>query len=98
MKSVNGSGEGGRFLDVCVSATCGVPSNKNATGDLQDVGDLLQPARPHTVRALLVFLHLLERKVEFISQIGLAHIQHDSAHSRLTTCLLMGLEDFFAII
>jgi hypothetical protein len=32
VKSVNGSDEGDRFLDVCAAGTCGTPSNKNATG------------------------------------------------------------------
>ena len=48
---------------------------------LQNVGDLLQPARSDAVSALLVFLHLLEREAERIAQFSLAHCKHHAAHA-----------------
>ncbi len=41
--------------------------------DLQDEGDLLQPARADAVRALLVFLNLLKRQASAFAEIRLAH-------------------------
>jgi hypothetical protein len=49
--------------------------------NLQNVGDLLQPARSDAVSALLVFLHLLEREAERIAQFSLAHCKHHAAHA-----------------
>jgi hypothetical protein len=48
---------------------------------LQNVGDLLQPARPDAVRAFLVFLDLLEGKTECVAQLLLAHCEHHAAHA-----------------
>ena len=54
---------------------------------------------PMRLVPLLVFLHLLERKAEFISQIGLAHVQHDSAHSHpIADVFIDGVGGFFSII
>src|SRR5262249_41304233 len=44
------------------------------------MGDVLQAARPHTVRSLLVFLHLLERDTEPVAECRLAHSEHHPAH------------------
>ena len=49
--------------------------------DLQDVGNLLQPAGTDPIGALLVFLDLLERQAERIPKLLLAHAEHHSAHS-----------------
>jgi hypothetical protein len=43
--------------------------------------DVLQAARPHTVRSLFVFLHLLEREPEPIGERRLAHSEHHATHS-----------------
>src|SRR5262245_34799065 len=48
---------------------------------LQNVGDLLQSARPYAVRAFLVFLYLLEGKAECVAQLLLAHCKHHAAHA-----------------
>jgi hypothetical protein len=42
--------------------------------------DLLQAARPHTVRSFLVFLDLLEREPEPVAELRLAHSEHQPAH------------------
>ena len=42
--------------------------------------DLLQAARPHAVRSLLVFLHLLEREPEPIGELRLAHSEYHPTH------------------
>jgi hypothetical protein len=49
--------------------------------NLQYMGDVLQAARPHTVRSLLVFLHLLERNPEPVAELRLAHSEHHPTHS-----------------
>ena len=49
--------------------------------DLQDVRDVLQPARANAVRALLVFLDLLKRQPKCVAEIRLAHCQHHPAHA-----------------
>src|SRR5262245_4919791 len=51
---------------------------------LQNVGDLLQPARSDAVGALLVFLHLPEGETEAIGQLLLAHCKHHAAHAHPT--------------
>jgi hypothetical protein len=66
----------------------GAPSKKNAT-DLQNVRDLLQPARSDAVGALLVFLHLLEGETEPIGQLLLAHCKHHAAHAHPTANMLV---------
>ena len=43
--------------------------------------DVLQAARAHTVRSLLVFLHLLEREAERIAEFLLAHAEHHAPHA-----------------
>jgi len=48
--------------------------------DLQDMRDVLQAARAHTVRSLLVFLDLLERDPEPIAELLLGHSEHQPAH------------------
>jgi hypothetical protein len=39
--------------------------------DLQDVGDLLQPSRADPIYSFLVFLNLLKRNLQRVSQLGL---------------------------
>src|SRR5262245_2908382 len=48
--------------------------------DLKDLTNLLQPACPDAVHALLVFLHLLERETERVPQLLLAHCEHQPPH------------------
>ena len=43
------------------------PLEEERYRNLENVGDLLQPARSDVVSALLVFLHLLEREAERIA-------------------------------
>ena len=57
---------------------------------LQDVRDLLQPARADPVRALLVFLHLLEGQAERVAELFLAHAQHHPAHPHPRAHVLVG--------
>src|SRR6516225_6895093 len=57
---------------------------------LQDVGDLLQPARSDAIDAGLVFLHLLVGDAERISQLLLAHCQHLAAHAHPSADVLVG--------
>jgi hypothetical protein len=42
--------------------------------------NLMQSARPDAIRALLVFLHLLERETERFRQFLLAHAKHLPPH------------------
>jgi len=58
-------------------------------GHLQDVGDLLQSARPDAVGAFLVFLHLLEGEAERITQFFLAHCEHHAAHAHPAANMLV---------
>src|SRR5262249_17856100 len=61
---------------------------------LKDMGHLLQPARPHAVDALLVFLHLLEGEAESGSQLLLAHCKHKAAHAHPAADVLVdGIRD-----
>ena len=63
--------------------------------DLQDVRHLLQSASADAVRALLVFLDLLEGKAERLSQLLLAHRKiFRRMRTRLPTCLSTGLGAF----
>ena len=48
--------------------------------NLQDVGDLLQPAGADAVGAFFVFLHLLEGQTERVAELFLAHAEHHSPH------------------
>src|SRR5439155_11579848 len=48
---------------------------------LQDVRDVLQTARADAVSALLVLLHLLERKAKCVPELLLAHAEHQPAHA-----------------
>jgi hypothetical protein len=57
--------------------------------NLQNVGDLLQPARSNAVGALLVFLHLLEGEAERIAKLLLAHCKHQAAHAHPTADVLI---------
>ena len=57
-------------------------------GDLQDMREVLQAARAHTVRSLLVFLHLLEREPEPIGELRLVIPSiNRRIRTRLPTCL-----------
>src|SRR2546425_12089188 len=48
---------------------------------LQDVRDVLQAARADAVSALLVLLHLLERKAKRVPELLLAHAEDPPAHT-----------------
>ena len=56
---------------------------------LENVRDLLQPAGADPVDALLVFLDLLEGKVEAVGQGGL-HAEHQAAHADARADVLVG--------
>src|SRR5262245_10439803 len=53
------------------------------------MGHLLQPARPDAVRALLVFLYLLEAEAECGTQLLLAHCKHLAAHPHTPADMLV---------
>jgi hypothetical protein len=57
-------------LEPCGADPFGAPSKKNDYWHLQNLGDLLQPACPDAVRALLVYLQLLEREDERVAPAG----------------------------
>src|ERR1700730_3245925 len=57
--------------------------------DLQNMGNLLQPAGPYSVRSLLVFLHLLEGETQCATELFLAHRQHHAAHAHATADVLV---------
>ena len=57
---------------------------------LQDVRDLLQPARADAVRALLVLLHLLEGEAERVAELFLTHAEHHAAHTHACAHVLVG--------
>jgi len=44
---------------------------KEHDGDLQDVGDLLQPSSADSIYSLLIFLNLLKRNLQRVPQLGL---------------------------
>src|SRR6516164_5404564 len=56
---------------------------------LKDIGHLLQPAGPHAVGAVLVFLHLLEGEAECGTQLFLAHCKHLAAHAHAAADVLV---------
>ena len=43
---------------------------------------MLQTARADAVRALLVFLNLLERQAERVRDLALAHVEHEAPHAQ----------------
>ena len=49
--------------------------------DLQDMGNLLQPAGADAVGALFVFLDLLEGQSQRVAKLLLAHAVHHAAHT-----------------
>src|SRR5439155_7794687 len=57
--------------------------------NLQDVRNLLQPAGADPVRALLVFLDLLEREAKPIAELLLAHAQHHATHAHTAPDMLV---------
>ena len=57
--------------------------------DLQDMGDVLQPARADAVGAFLVFLHLLKGDAERVPELGLAHAEHHAAHAHAAADVLI---------
>jgi hypothetical protein len=59
----------------------GRPLEEERYRNLENVGDLLQPARSDAVSTLLVLLHLLEGEAERIAQFPLAHCKHHAAHA-----------------
>src|SRR4030088_3712432 len=56
---------------------------------LKDVRHVLQAARTDAVGALLVFLHLLERDLERLAQLLLAHAEHLPAHPQPAAYVLV---------
>ena len=52
--------------------------------------DLLQPARADPVRALFVFLHLLECQTERVAELLLTHPEHHAAHPYTSAHVLVG--------
>src|SRR5580704_229076 len=59
-------------------------------GHAENVRNLLQPAGADPVDALLVFLDLLEGKVEAVGQGGLRHAEHQAAHPYARADMLVG--------
>src|SRR5215469_1355755 len=57
-----------RLLE-CVAAL-----EEGADMGAKDRGDLVEPAAPHPVGAVLVFLHLLEAHPELLAELGLRHL------------------------
>jgi hypothetical protein len=57
--------------------------------DLQDLRNLLQPASADAVRALLVFLYLLEGQAERPAKFFLAHCKHFPAHAHSAADVLV---------
>src|SRR5713101_3769236 len=58
-------------------------------GDLENMRDLLQAARPDPIGALLVFLDLLTCEVERIAELFLAHCKHHPAHAHAAPHVLV---------
>src|SRR5258705_5540697 len=58
--------------------------------NLKDLRNLLQPARADAVRALLVFLHLLEREIERVPELLLTHAKHHPPHPNAASDMLVG--------
>jgi hypothetical protein len=56
----------------------------------QNLGNGLKPARAYTVRAFLVFLHLLERQAQRVAELFLTHIQHQSTHPHAAAHVFIG--------
>ena len=64
---------------------------------LQDMANLLQPARADPVGSLLVFLDLLKGNSESIAEPRLTHVQHHTAHAHATANVLVyGIGRLFA--
>src|SRR3569833_349682 len=56
------------------------PFEQERDRDLEDLGNLLDSARTNAVCALFVFLYLLECEAKSLTELFLAHAQHDTAH------------------
>jgi len=93
-KKIRDIGRGARFLNDADllrgflagdGIEHGRPFEKEGWRNVERPRDLLQPARPDPIRALLVFLHLLKGQAERISELFLAHAEHDTAHAHPTT-------------
>jgi hypothetical protein len=58
---------------------------------LQYLGDMLQATCADAVRALFIFLHLLECQTERIAEFHLGHTKHQAAHADALAWLFTGL-------
>src|SRR5262249_58179146 len=58
--------------------------------DPQDLGKVLQAAGADAVGPLLIFLDLLKSDPEGVSELGLAHIEHEPSHPHAAADMLVG--------
>src|SRR5580692_801158 len=56
---------------------------------LKDLGNVLQAAGADAIGALLVFLDLLECQAKGVGNIGLTHIEHETAHAQAAADVLV---------
>jgi hypothetical protein len=71
------------FVDRAVRARAVLLSKRTRPAPA-NFGDMLQAACADAVRALFIFLHLLERQAECIAQIRLGHIKHHTSRAHPT--------------
>src|SRR5262249_52818729 len=57
--------------------------------NLENVRNLLQPARADAIGALFVFLHLLKSQAKSIAELFLTHRQHHATHAHAATDMLI---------
>jgi hypothetical protein len=80
-KSVTSAGDGAVSGRLGCTRSARRAFEEERHRDLQDVGDLLQPARADAARALLVFLDLVKRQAKCVAEFRLAQCQYHPAHA-----------------
>src|SRR5918994_920463 len=70
-----------RRLGEALALLAGQPFEEEVDVDAEHLGDLDHPADADAVRALLVFLDLLERQPEFLAELLLAHADEHAARA-----------------
>jgi hypothetical protein len=90
-KSLTNEGEGASSDSSAAGqpSGAGAPSKKKRDRHLKDLGDVLQAAGADAIGPLLVFLDLLERQPEGVSEIGLAHIELEPPHTHAAANMLV---------
>src|SRR5665213_2730520 len=80
-----------------LAAALGAAFEEERDGNLQYVGNRLQPAGADAVGALFVFLHLLKSEPKPVAELLLAHAQHHPPHAHPRPHMSIGrVRNFFS--